>query len=88
MSWHPPTVGFQDFEADGLELAPIAVQWRDGTPCGILGPLDGAWIAEQEAKRLAEEAEEARREELRTLHEKVVLLDDYRNRKDDPRETL
>jgi hypothetical protein len=80
MSWHPPTVGFQDFEADGLELAPIAVQWRDGTPCGILGPLDGAWFAEQNAQRLAEEAEEARREERRNLATNVILLADWRQR--------
>jgi hypothetical protein len=80
IGYRPPTLGFEDFEADGLELAPIAVQWRDGTPCGILGPLDGAWIAEQSAKRLAEEAEEARREELRNLATNVILLDDWRQR--------
>jgi hypothetical protein len=85
-SYRRPVLGVEDFEGHAEELAPIAVTWKDGTPVGILG--DPSQWAEQNAKRLAEEAEEARREELRTLHEKVVLLDDYRNRKDDPRETL
>jgi hypothetical protein len=79
-SYRPPMLGFEDFEGHAEEFAPIAIIWKDGTPCGILGPLDGAWIAEQSAKRLAEEAEEARREELRNLATNVILLDDWRQR--------
>jgi hypothetical protein len=48
---------------------------------GILGdPAEWA--------RAEQEAREAFEEEIRTLHENVVLLDDYRNRTDDHRETL
>jgi hypothetical protein len=54
----------------------------DGTPiAGILGKFDAETVAEEHAKQLAEEAEEARREALRTLYENVVLLDDHRPRR-------
>jgi hypothetical protein len=73
MSWCPPMLGFD-------ATAPFTqVYWKDGTHCGgILG-------ARLDPERLAQLAYE---EELRTLHENIVLLDDYRNRKDDPRDTL
>lgn len=80
-------LGFEDFESHAEDLAPIAIFWKDGTPIGgILGP---ALNPEQWAQQMqAQEAEEARREELRNLAENVLLLDDYRKRTDDPRETL
>jgi hypothetical protein len=83
-SYRPPMLGFEDFEGHAEELAPIAVRWADGTPiCGILG--DPAQWAKERAEQ---KAREAFAEEIRTLHENVVLLDDYRNRTDDHRETL
>jgi hypothetical protein len=66
MSWHPPMLGFD-------ATAPfVHVQWKDGTSCGgILG------TQKLDPERLAQLAYE---EELRTLHDNVVLLDDYRRK--------
>jgi hypothetical protein len=78
MTYRPPMLGFEDFEGHAEDLAPFTIQWRDGTPVGSMGILgDPSKWEDQRAQRLAEEAEEARREELRTLHEKVVILDDW-----------
>ena len=84
MSWYPqpPMIGFEDMEADGQELAPITITWKNGEVIGgILGPTFSPeqW-ATQNAERLAEEAEEARLEELRTLYSNVTVLDDWRQR--------
>jgi hypothetical protein len=86
-SYRPPMLGFEDMEAEGQELAPIAIQWKDGTPVGILGAGPQDWIPQQE---VAEEVERARREEAISLATNVYLLDRYRqrSRKDDYRETL
>jgi hypothetical protein len=75
-----PVLGLDDVDDPRY----FAVAWKDRTviatvpavPGGILG--DPAQWAEQKAERLAEEAEEARREELRTLCSNVAILDDWR----------
>jgi hypothetical protein len=77
MRYGPPIIGWDD---DDCARTPVV--WRDGTPiAGILGKYDAESIAEARAKQLAEEAEEARREELRTLYENVEILDDHRLRR-------
>lgn len=58
----------------------LRVAWRDGTVIATLprGGILDCLHPDAEAESLAERAEEARREELRTLHDNVYLLDDYR----------
>ena len=79
IGYGPPMVGFRDYEADGQDLAPIAIRWADGTPVATMGILgDPAKWAEQKAERLAEEAERAEREEAISLANNIYLLDNYR----------
>lgn len=74
IGYRPPMLGFEDFEADGLELAPIAVQWRDGTPCGILDD-PSQWHEQTEARP---EVDQAEQEEQRILVDNVIFLDNFR----------
>ena len=86
-NWYPPALGWDD---DNCNPA-FSVRWRDGTTIATMprGGILDALHPDAEAERLAEEVEEARREESRSLHDNVYLLDDYRGRKrDDYRETL
>jgi hypothetical protein len=69
-----PVLGFDPDDIDDC----LRVAWRDRTVIatlqgGILG--DPAQWAEEQA---AQETKEAFEEEIRTLHENVILLDDYR----------
>jgi hypothetical protein len=76
MSYRPPMIGFEDFESHAEDLAPITVTWKNGEPIASIGILgDPSQWAEQRAEQ---EAKEAFEEEIRTLHENVVLLDDWR----------
>jgi hypothetical protein len=72
--WRPPMLG-------GAPLVPLGIKWRDGTAFvsgGILGDMSPAALEALKAEREQREAEEAYKYELRTLHENVILLDDWR----------
>jgi hypothetical protein len=67
-----PVLGLDDVDDPRY----FAVAWKDRTViAGILG--DPAQWAKQRAEQ---EAREAFEEEIRTLHENVVLLSDWRQR--------
>ena len=66
--YRPPILGFDDWRANPS----VHVRWKDGAPIasvGILGDMSPETLAR-------EKAEEARKEELRS-HDNVVLLEDF-----------
>jgi hypothetical protein len=73
-----PVLGLDDVDDPRY----FAVAWKDRTVIAAILGDPAEWA------RAEQEAREAFEEEIRTLHENVVLLDDYRNRTDDHRETL
>jgi hypothetical protein len=62
------------------EAFDLRVAWRDGTVIATIprGGILDAMHPDAEAERLAEQAEEARREEIRNLATNVILLEDWR----------